>query len=72
MFGSPAYFLTADGAHIPIRRDPNRRYMLDVFSVVETDARLWHKRFMHVGNAAMHRMACVIPGLVEVIEKCSC
>ena len=63
--GKRAQFITNDGISIPIRRDPRRRYMVDVSSVVEADASIWHRRFMHVGNAAMHRMGCVIPALAK-------
>ena len=62
--GKRASFITPDGAQIDIQQDHrNRQYQLFARSVQIDDPTLWHRRFMHAGNAAMRRMGCHIPCL---------
>jgi transposase InsO family protein len=61
--GRRAYFETPDERQITIDRDDRRRYMLHAYSVVQVDADVWHRRFMHYGNETMRKMGCVIPAL---------
>ena len=63
--GRRAHFITPDGVQIPIHRDERNRYMVQVNAVLDADAEIWHRRFMHAGNSAMRRMACIIPSLAK-------
>ena len=67
--GNKASFVTADDVEIPITFSRDRQYLLQANAVVNESALcdaladLWHSRLMHCGNAALRRMACVIPAL---------
>ena len=71
--GNKASFHTPDDVEIPISFSDSRQYILHANAATELQssrqqaindrAALWHKRFMHCGNAALRRMAHVIPGI---------
>lgn len=67
--GNKAQFTTPDGVDIPIAFSKDRQYLLEAMSIFDVNAKgsvnayLWHKRFMHAGNAALKRMACRISQL---------
>ena len=69
--GSSAYFTTADNVRIPIalRR---HQYKLHVFSLSNATPEIWHKRFMHAGSAALHRMGRYIPCLSHKHDFSQC
>ena len=51
------------GVQLPVERSANREYQIHAFSTqaaTALPAALWHKRFMHVGNASLKRMQCCI------------
>ena len=69
--GSSAYFTTADNVRIPIalRR---HQYKLHVFSLSNATPEIWHKRFMHAGSSALHRMGRYIPCLSHKHDFSQC
>ena len=80
--GNKASFITSDNVEIPIAFSPDRQYLLQANAIVDDNAPngaatnsiadLWHRRFMHCGNAALKRMACVIPALNKDFDFSKC
>ena len=72
VFGGDSHMVMRDGTKLPIARDEQRRFQLSVYGVMPVSVDLWHRRFMHLGNAALKRLGCVIPELQGTYDFSKC
>ena len=71
--GQNSHMLLPDGTRIPIgRHGCSTRYELNAYAVhVAPDPTLWHRRFMHIGAAALERMLKCFP-FITSCDTTSC
>ena len=76
--GRHAHFESVDGMHFPIAYSDHGQSQLHAYAVTiphaKVDPHLYHRRFMHVGNAAMQRLAnCgIVPPSVGRFDFSKC
>ena len=66
VFGGENHMLLPSGEKIPLQQDGTRNFQLHAYAMVSANARVWHRRFMHVSAGALRRLGHIISDLSAV------